>query len=40
MGHLDTRPPVDWRTMTREEKLAWARMVVEETPVLYEVEDD
>ena len=40
MARIDIRPPVDWRTMTREEERAWARTIVEETRQAYEAEDE
>lgn len=40
MGRIEIQPPVDWRSMTKDEKLAWARTAVEVTRVAYEAEPD
>ena len=36
MDRVNIRPPEAWSAMTREEKLAWALTIVEETRVASE----
>lgn len=40
MGRIAIRPPADWDSMTRAEKLAWADSVVAEATAAYEAEDE